>query len=60
MDWEVKKYPMYYGSVKQPYSKSVVVGNLIFLSGIAAVDFKTGKVPDDLEEQTILAFERLR
>jgi len=44
MGWELKKYPMYYGGVKQTYpnikpgmsflSKSAIVGNIIFLSGL--------------------------
>ena len=42
--WEVKKYPMYYAGVKQPYSKSVVVGNLIYLSGMDGRSLETGKV----------------
>lgn len=53
MKWELKKYPMPIGGVKQAYphlkpgtpflSKCSVVGNLIFLSGLTGIDFRTGR-----------------
>ncbi len=59
--WKVKKYPAYYGSVKQPYSRSVVVGNLIFLSGVTGVNPDNGKIESDiLEEQVTTAFNNAR
>ncbi len=59
--WEVQKYPMYSGGVKQPYSKSAVVGNLIFLSGMAGVNLDTGKVESGvLEEQMAMTHDNVR
>lgn len=69
--WEVKKYPMSYGGVNQTYpyiqpgnpffSESVVVGNLVFLSAMDAVDPETGKIETNLfEEQMDVAFEKIR
>jgi len=71
MDWKIKKYPMYYGGVKQTYpnikpgvpffSRSVVVGNLIFLSGAAGRTLETGDVPsDNFEEQMVVALDKVR
>ncbi len=71
MNWEMKKYPMYYGNVKQTYpniapgevmcSESAVVGNLIFLSGMAGQTLETGKIQSDsLEEQMIVALDKIR
>ncbi len=66
MDREMKKYPMYYGNVKQTYpniapgevmcSRSAMVGNLVFLSGMAGQTLETGKIQSDsLEEQITVA-----
>ncbi|MFC1860936.1 Rid family hydrolase [Chloroflexota bacterium] len=71
MDWKMKKYPMYYGGVKQVYpnikpgspffSKSVVVGNLIFLSGSAGRSLDTGDVPsDNFEEQMLVSLDKIK
>ncbi len=61
MGWKVKKYPAYYGSVKQPYSRSVVVGNLILLSGMTGANPDTGKIEsDNLAEQTVTALDKVR
>ena len=60
--WEMKKYPLLYGGVKQVYpniqpglpfmSESVVVGNLVFLSAMGGEDPGTGKIEtDNFEEQ---------
>lgn len=40
---EKKTYPMIYGGVKQKFAQSVVVGDLIFLSG------SSGRTPNDGE-----------
>jgi len=46
MDWKLKKYPLYHGSVKQAYlSKSAVVGNLIFLSSFDGRSFRPDLPP---------------
>lgn len=61
MNWEMKKYPIYYGGVKQRYSKSAVVGNLIFCSSMDGATLETGKVPsDDLAEQTVVALDKVK
>ena len=59
--WEVKKYPMYYAGVKQPYSKSAVVGNLIFCSGVDGRSLETGKVSsNNIAEQMTAALDNLK
>ena len=69
MNWEMKKYPMYYGGVKQTFpnlapgavmcSESAVIGNLIFLSGMAGQTLETGKIQSDsLEAQMIVASDK--
>lgn len=69
--WEMKKYPMYYGDVKQVYpniepgmpflSESVTVGNLIFISGMAGENPDTGKIESDIfEEQMHTALDKVR
>lgn len=71
MDWKVKKYPMYYGGVKQVYpqvkpgspifSKSVVVGNLIILSGSAGRTLETGDVPSGVfEDQMMVSLNKIK
>lgn len=61
MDWEVKTYPMYYGKVRQPYSKSVVVGNLIFLSGMTGANSDTGEIDsNEVEDQVVTALDKVR
>jgi enamine deaminase RidA (YjgF/YER057c/UK114 family) len=62
MDWEIKRDPMYVGSIRQVYpnipagksflSRSVTVGNLIFLSGMTGADLRTSRpVPRQIELQ---------
>ena len=59
--WEVKKYPMYYAGIKQPYSKSAVVGNLIFCSGMDGRSLETGEVcSNDIAEQMTVALDNLK
>jgi 2-iminobutanoate/2-iminopropanoate deaminase len=61
MDWEMKKYPMYCGGVKQQYSKSAVVGNLVFCSGMDGTNPETGKVSsDDVAEQMVVALDKVK
>jgi 2-iminobutanoate/2-iminopropanoate deaminase len=61
MVWEAKKYPAYYKGQKQPYSRSAVVGNLIFLSGVTGKTLETGDVPsDNLEEQMGACLDNIR
>jgi len=59
--WEMRKYPMIYGGIKQVYpnvvsgqpflSESVVVGNLVFLSGMAGEEPGTGNIETDIFEE---------
>jgi 2-iminobutanoate/2-iminopropanoate deaminase len=61
MDWEVKTYPLYYGRARQPYSKSVVVGNLVFLSGMTGASPDTGKIEsENLKEQVVTVLDKVR
>ncbi len=69
--WEMKKYPAYYGGIKQAYphvapgepmfSRSAVVGNLIFCTGANARSIATGKVETrDFEEQISLVIDKIK
>jgi 2-iminobutanoate/2-iminopropanoate deaminase len=61
MVWESKKYPAYYGGKKQPYSRSAVVGNLIFLSGVTGIISETGDVPsNNIEDQMVTCLDNIR
>lgn len=66
-----KKYPMYYGGVRQSYpsikpgmsflSRSAVVGNIIFTSGFDGRSLETGKVTSDtFEQQVITCLDNVR
>ena len=66
-----KKYPMYYGGVRQSYpsikpgmsflSRSTVVGNIIFTSGFDGRSLETGKVTSDtFEQQVITCLDNVR
>jgi len=67
----IKHYPMYYGGIKQVYpnvpagspicARSVVVDNLVFLSGMTGRDVETGEVTSSvLEEQLMVALDKIR
>jgi 2-iminobutanoate/2-iminopropanoate deaminase len=71
MDWKVKHYPMHYAGVKQVYpnvpagspiyAKAVVVGNIVFASGMTAQDVETGKtLVYDMEGQMIVVLDKVR
>lgn len=71
MRCEFKKYPMYYGGVRQSYpsikpgtsflSRSVVAGNIIFTSGFDSRSLETGKVTSDIfEQQVITCLDNIR
>ena len=71
MDWEVKYYPEYWAGKKLAYphvapeapkfSRSVVVGNLVFVSGCEGLNPETGKVETDVfEEQMVIALDKVR
>lgn len=44
----------------QPIPAACRVGNLVVTGGIYGLDLQTGKVPDDLERQTLLMLANLR
>ena len=59
--WEVKTYPMVYAGKKQPFSKLVVVGDLVFLSGSTGRNLETGEVSsNNVSRQTIVALDKIR
>ena len=71
MELSVKRYPAYLGGVRQAYphieagkafnSRSVVVGNLIFLSMVSARSMDSGKVEaKTLKEQVVAALDNIR
>jgi 2-iminobutanoate/2-iminopropanoate deaminase len=68
---KVTHYPMYYGGVKQVYpdvppgspiyAKEIVVGDLIFVSGMTAQDTETGKViVHDIASQMNVALTKIK
>ncbi len=71
MDQKVTNYPEYWGGKKLSYpnvppeqgkfSRSVVVGNLIFVSGCQGANDQTMRVETDVfEEQMVLALNKVR
>jgi 2-iminobutanoate/2-iminopropanoate deaminase len=42
-----------------PYSQAIVVGGLVFCSGMAGIDPSTGKIPEGIEAQTEQALVNL-
>jgi len=71
LDWEVKYYPEYWAGKKLAYphvapespkfARSVVVGNLIFVSGCQAQNDETLKTETDVfEEQMVIALGKVR
>ena len=71
MGEKVKYYPFYIGGVKQvypnvhpgtpKYASAVVVGNLVFLSGMTAQDTKTGAcLTDTISQQMVVCLEKVK
>ncbi len=71
MDWEVKYYPEYWVGKKLAYpnvapeapkfARSVVVGNLVFVSGCTGQDTLTGSpTPGNFEEQMVSALDKVK
>lgn len=71
MSEEVKHYPMYIGGVKQVYpnltpgspiyAKSVVAGNLVFVSGMTGQDVETGQLlVHDIAGQMLVALDKVK
>jgi len=58
---EKKVYPLYYAGKKQPFARSVVVGNLVFLSGSSGRTIETGEVSsNNVKEQMIVALDKIK
>ena len=56
-----KTYPLYYASQKQKFARSVVVGDLVFLSGMSGRAMETGDVSSsDVKEQMLVALDKVR
>jgi 2-iminobutanoate/2-iminopropanoate deaminase len=56
-----KTYPLYYGGEKQKFSRSVVVGDLVFLSGMSGRTMETGEVDsDDVRDQMLVALGKVK
>lgn len=71
MGEKVKYYPFYIGGVKQvypnvhpgtpKYASAVVVGNLVFLSGMTAQDTKTGAcLTDTISNQMLVCLGKVK
>ena len=71
MGEKVKYYPFYIGGVKQvypnvhpgtpKYASAVVVGNLVFLSGMTAQDTKTGAcLTDTISDQMLVCLGKVK
>ena len=56
-----KTYPLYYSGQKQKFARSVVVGDIVFLSGMSGRTMETGDVSsDDVKEQMLVALDKVR
>jgi 2-iminobutanoate/2-iminopropanoate deaminase len=56
-----KVYPLNYAGKKQRFARSVVAGDLVFLSGSSGRTIQTGEVSsDDFKEQMIVALDKIR
>jgi len=56
-----KTYPLIYAGKKQQFAKSVVVGDMVYLSGFGGRTFETGQViSQDLVEQTKVSMDKIR
>jgi 2-iminobutanoate/2-iminopropanoate deaminase len=56
-----KTYPLIYAGKKQPYARSVVVGDLVFISGMSGRAIETGEISsDNLADQMREALDKIR
>ncbi len=71
MNWDLHYYPMYWGEKKlafpevpkehPKFAQSIVIGNLIFVSGCVGQDVSTGETsPESVEDQVRLALGNAR
>ncbi len=47
-------------SVQAPFSEAVLVGNTLYLAGRIGIDPKTGRPPDELDEETRLLLDGMK
>ena len=43
-----------------PYSQGVIVNNMLFTSGQLPIDYRTGDMPESIEEQTKLSLTNIK
>jgi 2-iminobutanoate/2-iminopropanoate deaminase len=56
-----KTYPLFYAGKKQQFARSVVVGNLVFVSGSSGRTIETGEVSSSsVTDQMIVALDKIR
>jgi 2-iminobutanoate/2-iminopropanoate deaminase len=56
-----KTYPLTYAGKKQQFARSVVVGDLVFLSGSSGRTIETGEVSsENVADQMIVAMDKIR
>jgi 2-iminobutanoate/2-iminopropanoate deaminase len=56
-----KTYPLYYAGEQQHFARSVVVGDLVFLSGMSGRTMETGNVSSgNVKEQMLVALDKVR
>lgn len=56
-----KTYPLYYGGEKQHFARSVVVGDLVFCSGMSGRTMETGNVSSvNVRDQMLVALDKVR
>jgi 2-iminobutanoate/2-iminopropanoate deaminase len=56
-----KTYSLVYGGKKQRFARSVVVGDIVFLSGMSGRTMETGEVSSkDVKDQMIVALDKVR
>lgn len=54
-------HPLHYGGQKQQFARSVVVGDLVFCSGMSGRTMETGEVSSgDFKEQMFVALDKVR
>lgn len=56
-----KTYPLVYAGKKQRFARSVVVGDLVFVSGSSGRTLETGEVSSDrVKDQMIVALDKVK
>lgn len=56
-----KVYKLEYGGKSRPYARSVVVGNMVYLSGMSGKTYETGEVSSlDIEKQVEVCFDKIK